>query len=205
MKHRNDEPHSPLQRTRIASAAARLMAEDGIADFDLAKRKAARSLGLPETAELPDSAEVEAELRVYQRLFQGSDHDAELDYLRRKAIELMAVLSPFRPYLTGAVLDGTAGAHAEIDLQLFVDSSKEVEIFLLNQQIDYHPSTPRTERAEAVLTLYLDDVVCNLIIYAPQQERVAFKTRSGKVRPRARLDAVKSLLMAPAPAGTTKE
>ncbi len=34
-------------RARIAATAARIMAEDGIEDFALAKRKAARRLGAP--------------------------------------------------------------------------------------------------------------------------------------------------------------
>lgn len=194
MTKRHSESHSQAQRARIASAAARLMAESGTTDFDLAKRKAARSLSLPESTEMPDSSEIEAELRVYQRLFQGSAHDQTLGYFRRKAVDLMTILQPFRPYLTGSVLDGTAGTHAEIDLQLFVDSSKEVEIFLLNQHMDYQHSVPRTDRAEVVLTLCMDDTVCNLIVYPAQEERVTFKTRSGKARPRARLEAVRHLL-----------
>ena len=45
-------------RSRIAAAAARIMAEDGIEDFALAKRKAARQLGADATHALPDNAEV---------------------------------------------------------------------------------------------------------------------------------------------------
>ena len=36
-------------RMRIAQIAARIMAEDGIDDFGLAKRKAARQIGAPDT------------------------------------------------------------------------------------------------------------------------------------------------------------
>jgi len=61
-------------RARIAAAAARLMAEDGIADFALAKRKAARSLGAPHTEALPGNDEIEAELRAYLALYQASEH-----------------------------------------------------------------------------------------------------------------------------------
>src|SRR5512145_2523722 len=50
-------------RARIAAAAARLMAEDGIDDFALAKRKAARQLGVTEAQALPGNDEIEAELR----------------------------------------------------------------------------------------------------------------------------------------------
>src|SRR5262249_46662420 len=49
-------------RARIAAAAARLMAEDGLEDFALAKRKAARQLGAEDTQSLPKNEEIEAEL-----------------------------------------------------------------------------------------------------------------------------------------------
>jgi hypothetical protein len=48
----------------------------------------------------------------------------------------MEQLAEFHPYLTGAVLNGTAGEHDDIHLQLFADSAKEVEIFLLNRNVN---------------------------------------------------------------------
>jgi hypothetical protein len=170
------------------------MAEDGINDFAVAKRKAARSLGLPETTPMPDNAEVESELRTYQRLFQDAEQNEIIAHLRQKAIEIMTIVQQFNPYLSGSVLDGSAGRYAEIDLQLFTDSAKDVEIFLLNQQIDFEHSTPRTDRAEAVLTLHSDDIIVNLVIYPPREERVTFRTRDGRVRERARIEAVRGLL-----------
>lgn len=191
---------SDAQRRRIASAAARLMAEDGIADFAFAKRKAARGLGLPDGTRMPDNAEIEAELRSYQRLFQEEEQSERIVHLRQKAADLMAILQRFNPYLTGPVLDGTAGRYAEIDIQLFTDSAKDVEIFLLNQRIDYTHSVPRTERAEAVLSLRADamdaGIIANLVVYPAQLERIVLKTRDGRVRERARLDAVRELLAA---------
>ena len=187
-------PAGDPQRSRIASIAARLMAEDGIDSFSTAKRKAALSLGLPENARLPDDTEVEAELRLYQRLFQDEEQTKRIAYLRQKALDFMAIVQSFNPYLTGSVLDGTAGRYAEIDLQLFTDSAKDVEIFLLNRQIDYEHSTPRSDRAEAVLTVHDDDTDINLIVYPSNDERVSFKTRDGKTRPRARIAAVQKLL-----------
>ena len=106
----------------------------------------------------------------------------------------MEVLQKFTPYLTGSVLDGTAGRYAEIDIQLFTDSAKDVEIFLLNQHIEFEHSTPRSDRAEAVLTLNDDGAVINLIVYPRIEERVVLKTRDGRPRQRVRLDALKKLL-----------
>ncbi|MEI7613492.1 MAG: hypothetical protein WCK63_11310 [Betaproteobacteria bacterium] len=178
----------------IASTAARLIAEDGLTDYSAAKRKAAQGLGFSDHTPLPENSEIEAELRAYQRLFQDEEHTARIDHLRQIASEIMTLTQRFNPYLTGSVLDGTAGRYAEIDIQLFTDSAKEVEIFLLNQRIDYEHSTPRSDRAEAVLTIHSDDAVTNLVIYPPNEERVAFKTRDGRTRQRMRLDALNTLL-----------
>ena len=196
MTRANDNPYHAVQRTLIASAAARLIAEDGISDYAMAKRKAAHRLGFPDTVHFPENAEVEAELRIYQRLFQDGEQIARMACLRQKASKIMSNMLKFNPYLTGSVLDGTAARYAEIDIQLFTDSAKDVEIFLLNQSIDYKHSTPRSERAEAVLTIHDEDTLVNLVIYPSQDERVTFKTRDGRNRQRARLDAVNKLLIA---------
>ncbi|HMW18714.1 MAG TPA: hypothetical protein PKN13_11925 [Accumulibacter sp.] len=189
MNHRKER-----QRSHVARVAARLLVEEGAGDISRAKRKAARQLGVSDRAELPDDHEIEEQQRVYQRLFQEDDACARLDELRRAALRLMVWLQRFKPYLSGSVLEGSAGRHAEIDIQLFPDSAKEVEIFLLNEKIDYRHSVPRTDRAEAVLT-FDDSATVNLVIYPPDQERVNFKTRDGRNRPRARIDTVRKLLI----------
>ena len=192
-RHERQRPSSGT-RASIASAAARLMAEDGITDFHLAKRKAARQLGLPEHTAFPDNAEVEAELRAYRSLYQGEDHAEMLLALRQTALDLLELLAPFNPYLTGSVLDGTAGEHSRIDILLFADSAKEVEIFLLNRGIDVEHAEPRSERVEAVLVMETDTADANLVIMPPQLERVALKFRDGRPRERIRADALRLLL-----------
>ena len=130
-------------RARIAAVAARIMAEDGIQDFATAKRKAARQLGAGDTQSLPNNEEVEAELRVYQSLYQGEEQRERLRYLRTQALAAMEQLAQFNPYLTGSVLKGTAGRYADIDLQVYADSDKELEIFLLNRNIPFETSELR--------------------------------------------------------------
>lgn len=181
-------------RAAIASAAARLMAEDGITDYHHAKRKAARQLGLPEHTPFPDNAEVEAELRAYRSIYQDEEHVQLIAALRQTALGLLELLADFNPYLTGSVLDGTAGEHSRIDILLFADSAKEVEIFLLNQGIDVEHAEPRNERVEAVLVVETDTVDANLIVLPPHLERVSFKHRDGRARERIRADALRALI-----------
>src|SRR5262245_29018376 len=124
-------------RASIAAAAARIMAEEGIDDFALAKRKAARRLGAPDSESLPGNDEIEAELRDYLALYQAEEHPERVAELRRLALEAMRELERFHPYLTGSVLAGIAGPYAGIELQLFPESTKELEIFLVDRNIPY--------------------------------------------------------------------
>ncbi len=187
-------------RRSIAALAARLMAEGGISDYRFAKRKAARQLGAPETEALPNNAEIEAELRAYQAIYQEDEQRERLLEMRRAAVEVMRLLDPFRPYLTGPVLSGTAGRFSEIDLEAFPDNTKEVEIFLLNRGIRFEQNEPKrggAEVPECVLTFDCNDFPVRLSLYEPDAER-AQKRRNGRTAERARLTLVETLLEAPA-------
>jgi hypothetical protein len=193
-------------RARIAAAAARLMAEDGIDDFALAKRKAAKQLGVVESQSLPRNEEIEAELRAYLALYQADEHPQRVAELRQVALDAMRALERFNPYLTGPVLKGTAGPYAEIDLQLFPDSVKEVEIFLLDRNIPYATYEGRRYAGDrphsvSVLTLAWDGVPLRLSIFDPRDERIALKTsQAGRVADRAGIAEVGALLRDDTPA-----
>ncbi|MDR0528896.1 MAG: hypothetical protein LBG69_04720 [Zoogloeaceae bacterium] len=144
---KNSRP--PLSRPRIAGLAARLMAEDGLADIESAKKKAARQLGGMDRAALPSDDEVEEALRLYLALYQGGETPERLRRLREAAARVMECLLPFRPCLTGAALEGTASKYSAVELLLFADSAKDVEIFLLDRQLEFYAEQPRDERAEA--------------------------------------------------------
>jgi hypothetical protein len=187
-------------RARIAAAAARLMAEDGIDDFALAKRKAARQLGAPATEALPRNDEIEAELHAYRALYQAESHPEVLDELRRVALDAMRTLEPFRPYLTGAVLKGTAGPYSGIDLQLFPESAKDLEIFLLDRNIPFRTQEGRRysgDRPHAVslLSLSWQDMPLRLAVFDRRDERIALKTSpAGRAMDRAGIGELEAML-----------
>ena len=108
------------------------------------------------------------------------------------------VLADFRPYLTGGALDGTAGRYSELEIDLFPESAKEVEIFFLNQDFHYEhrePRRPAPNTPEAVLSFDWNEVPVRLSIYSAGVER---GSRRGQER--ARLAQVEALLHDP---GTT--
>jgi len=133
----SDHATSRHIRLRIAHLAARLMAVDGIDDISLAKRKAARQAGANEAQNLPSNDEVEAALLAYFQLYQADEQAGRLEHLRTCALEMMRALQHFNPQLSGPVLDGSAGRYCDIDLHLFTDNPKDVELFMLNHRFDY--------------------------------------------------------------------
>ncbi len=187
-------------RARIAATAARIMAEDGIEDFALAKRKAARRLGASEAQALPGNDEIEAQLRSYRALYQAEEHPLRIAELRRVALDAMRALQRFNPYLTGPVLKGIAGRYAEIELQLFPESAKDVELFLLDRNLAYTTQECRRfsgDRAHAVSVLSLSwrGAPLKLSVFDPRDERLALKTsQAGRVMDRAGIAEVGALL-----------
>jgi hypothetical protein len=131
-------------RRALAQEAARLMAEHGIRDFLVAKRKAAERFGVSDGAALlPKNSEIEAALAEYQRLFGGASHLAALDAQRRAALAAMRYLSKFEPRLVGPVLSGTATEHAEVQLHLFADTLESVTLKLLDEGIPHEVTERR--------------------------------------------------------------
>ena len=133
-----ENPSRQLQlRQLVAQQAARMMAEDGVTDYAYAKKKAGRQLGVVDASCLPSNAELEEEIKLFHEIFNGDNQPQALRQLRQDALTTMEIFARFNPHLTGSVLDGTAGQYAETHIHLFADSAKDVEIFLLNQQIPY--------------------------------------------------------------------
>ena len=118
------------RRHRLAHEAARLMAEGGIRDYHQAKLKAAERLGIHDDASLPRNREIEDALREYQRLFQGDATAEGLRIRREAALRALEFFVGFSPRLVGPVLDGTADAHAPVQLQLHDDDADAVPRFL---------------------------------------------------------------------------
>lgn len=124
--------HRDLTR-EIAYLAARLIAEDGMTDFGAAKRKAARQMGIAERGLLPNDHEIESALRSHQAIFQNDSQPQECHSLRRVAVDVMRWLSRFSPWLVGSVLSGSANRFSRVELEIVMDDTKQLEMFLFNK------------------------------------------------------------------------
>lgn len=188
------------RRSQIAHLAARLMAEDGIEDYALAKRKAARQSGTPDTRELPTNDEIDLALREYQQIYHHDEHRDRLRELRGIAVRAMRELAHFNPYLTGSVLNGNAGKYADINLQLFTDNEKAVELYLIDRGIPYRAAQSRLyvsgePRTVPVYNISDEGTEIEITVLTTRELRGSLKTSSeGKAIERAKLQAVEDLL-----------
>ncbi|MEM5452837.1 UDP-N-acetylmuramate--alanine ligase [Paraburkholderia guartelaensis] len=199
--------HFDPQRVReeIAIAAARMIAEDGL-DYATAKRKAARQVVGETRIEgtwLPDNDQIEEEIREYQALFQSDSQPAVLRRLREIALEWMQRLDAFNPFLTGAVLNGTAGEHSDIHLQIFCDNAKDVAIWLLNANVQYDVSETRHFAARGLVeTLSFmwrpsraeEPVGIHVALYNTDDLRGAVRADARGRVPRANAQALQALI-----------
>jgi hypothetical protein len=136
-------------RRALAQEAARIMAEHGVQDFLIAKRKAAERLGVSDgAAVLPKNREIEVALAEYQRLFGGEAHVEHLSAQRRAALAAMRRLSEFEPRLVGPVLSGTATKHSDVQLHLFAERAEAVTLRLMDLHIA-HEVTERRVKLDA--------------------------------------------------------
>jgi len=187
-------------RSAIAVQAARLMVRDGIEDYGLAKRKAARQLGMSDTRRLPNNDEIDTALREYLEIYRNDDQAARIKRLRAQAVGIMRELAIFNPHLTGSVLSGVAGPYAAIHLQLFTDSVKAVELFLLDRKIAYKTSQTRLyagneSRLLPVFSVTDDGADIELIVLELRELRAPLRaTPGGRVIERAKLRVVEEML-----------
>jgi hypothetical protein len=143
-------------RLRVAQLAARLIAEHGIADWALAKRKAARQLMLPNTTAMPSNDEIEVALAEHHALFGGEAHAESLRAMRAQALRWMDRLAAWQPLLIGGVAAGWATGYSDIRLEVVADDPKAVEIELASHNIVY-----------AALPSRVGDGATHLVIESP--------------------------------------
>lgn len=187
-----------LMREQLAHIAARLMADSGITDYAFAKRKAARQLGAPDTQHMPSNQEIDQALRSFRALFQHEHHPAILNQLREQAVSAMRMLEPFHPYLTGSVLDGSAGEQSDINLTVYSDDAKAVMMFLLKHQVEFEGGEWRTQLMGRMQTLPSFTLLSetNVPVHIAVLPENARHSGSRKPESHADIEAVEKLLQA---------
>lgn len=131
------------QQTAFTQEAARIVCEELVTDYGLAKRKAAERLGTGGRGAMPDNAAVQAAVIEYQRLFGGAAYHEQLLRLRQTALLLMKLLSEFSPRLVGAAVTGATTAAHRVQLHLFADKPEMLDLHLHERNLRFEQDERR--------------------------------------------------------------
>ena len=185
----------------IAQECARIIHAEGIRDFALAKRKAARRLNISGGSALPDNQAIENALRQHQELFFPLEHHEVIASMRQAAIAAMQTLEEFRPRLAGSVLSGTAVAQTPIWLHLFAETAEAVEVKLIGMEIPFKRIEKRVQlsRNEFIdlpgFSISDGATEFELSVFSLVQERSSpISPVTGNPMGRAKLKALKSIV-----------
>lgn len=193
-------------RQEYVQEAARLMADGGIQDYELAKRKARDRLRLPAGFPAPRNQDIEAALIEYRALYGGARHDEDLRNLRRLAADAMSALGDFRPRLVGPVLSGAADGASAVCLHLFADAPEDVALYLIEQRIPFRDTEHRVRMSSGDVaripgfSFVADGVQVDLLIFAGRARRhTPMSPVDGRPMRRANLAEVRALAEAAPP------
>lgn len=189
------------KRVRIAAEAARIMAEEGVRDFQMAKRKAIARLNLAQQRDLPTNEEIDAALAEHLHLFHGARLASDTRRLREIAVAAMAFLSPFEPRLVGPVLAGTVTPASEVQLHVSADTPEQVTLFLSDHNIPFRLNERRVkfggDRYKNISTYQFtaDGVTVELYVFDPRTAReTPLSPIDGRPMRRANLKEIEQLL-----------
>jgi hypothetical protein len=166
-------------RHGLALEAARIICEELVVDYRVAKNKAAQRLGLTTKGALPDNAEVQQAVIDYQRLFGGVAYIERLRQMRAVAVRALKLLADFSPRLVGAVVSGAITQAHRVQLHAFSDKAESIEIYLSNRGIaveqddrDYRFADGREEKI-ALACFELDGIGVDVAVFGEGDERHA--------------------------------
>lgn len=169
-----------LSRSPVVQEAARIICEDGLADYRLAKQKALARLGLREgSIKLPSNAEIQDAVIEYQRLFGGQAYADRLAKLRRTAVQAMRMLAEFQPRLVGAVTTGATTDTHRVQLHCFADKPEQIDWLLESRGLRYEVHERRYRFADGdtddipVLSFEAADVGVDIAVFPEKGLRAA--------------------------------
>lgn len=121
----------------LAEEAARIMFDQGINDFRLAKEKAAENFGLSAAEALPSNLEIEQAIRDVAWAGDESNYQSQLAMMRRESLQAMKLLAEFEPRIVGGALNGAITPHQPVQLHVHSDDPEAVGFKLERSEIPF--------------------------------------------------------------------
>lgn len=189
----------------LAQLAARHIAEEGLSYIE-AKRKAAKQVGVSDNgAAMPGNPMIEQALRDYHAQFMADTQPTELARLRELALiwleqlnQLSGLNESCLSLAVGAVVNGTAGEHSPVHLQIYTDEDKHFEIALLNAGLEFDYTFKKVEGVQCPVLVVQDRGVPIVLTVLPRDRyKSPSKTHSFEYPQSATLAQLQLMMAAP--------
>lgn len=164
---------SPATTAEFIEEAARLICDEGYADYRMARQKAAERLGQRRGASLPDNRLIEAAVLERQNLFGGQAYREHLRDMRITALRAMRLLTAYEPRLAGSAVSGAIGDGHRVQLHLIADHAEAVEMLLHDRQIPFEQDERRYRLADGremrvpLLRFEADHIGVDIAVFDP--------------------------------------
>ena len=124
-------------RLSIANKAAEIIMEEGVDDYQYAKKKAVKYLDVNNLDTLPSNDEIDKALLEYGSIFQNEiDLDA-ICKIKEEALKIMKLFDRFNPFFLSQITEGLVPKYPIININIYTDSMKEIEYVLLNNNLNF--------------------------------------------------------------------
>ena len=159
-------------RHELAQEAGRILLDEGVRDFGLAKRKAAEHLGVDARHDMPANIEIQDAALERSRLFATDESRQAYRDRLAAALQVMQRLSHLEPRLVGPLLTGMIERFPVINLHGFAETVEEVLIDLADRGIHcetgerrYRSRQGREQRVPFIAFRGPDDTEVELTIF----------------------------------------
>lgn len=124
----------------IAQAAARIMHQQRLQEYGIAKRKALESLGLPHREALPENKLVDEALKEQLALFANEADRNWSTALLQAAQDASEFLAGFSHYIGGSLASQTSKQDDRLEVHLYCDTPEALLWVLQDNSIPYDES-----------------------------------------------------------------
>lgn len=174
----------------IAQTAARLMHQQRLQDYGIAKRKALESLGLSTREALPENRLIDEALQQQLALF-ASEADREWAVkLQQTAQDASDFLADFRHYIGGSLASQTCKQDDRLEVHLYCDAPENLLWALQENQIPYDESQRvvrvgrQQEKEFPCFSFVANDVAVSITVFPDSRPQARPCDTDGSARPR---------------------
>lgn len=181
----------------IAQTAARLMHQQSLQDYGIAKRKALESLGLPSRQALPENQQVDEALRQQLALFASEADKQWKQKLQQAATNASEFLKTFRHYIGGSLASQTCKQDDRLEIHLYCDTAEPLLWSLQDNQIPYVEGQRviqigrRQEQEFPCFSFVADEVAVSITVFPDTRPQARPCDSDGSPRPRLKPSQLK--------------